>query len=87
MGRTIADRGHFIHVPHAATGPYDGEWDLEQFMQLDFTIIRKWATALYRVPGESVGADREVALAREIGIPVWTCPVEVPYYLGKLECV
>lgn len=82
FGRMIAKRGHFIHVPHAATHPFDGEWDYEQFMALDFSIIRKWATALYRVPGESAGADREVALARELGLPVWYRPCEVPYFIS-----
>lgn len=85
MGKLIADRGHHPHVPHAATGPFDGEWPYEKFMQLDFTIIRKWATALYRVEGESAGADREVELAESLGIPVWTHPNDIPQWLGSFS--
>ena len=86
MGRTIANRGHHVYVPHAATGPYDEEWDYEQFMELDFTLIRKWATALYRIKGESAGADREVELAHQLGLLVWRCPQDIPLYVKNLEC-
>ncbi len=38
---------------------------------MDEIIIHK-CDALYRVPGESSGADREVELARKLRIPVFT---------------
>lgn len=42
----------------------------EEWLAYDFDVIRN-AAALLRLPGESAGADREVALAHELGIPVF----------------
>ena len=59
---------HFQHMAHPR--PY------QDWMRLD----REWLTvchALLRLPGESKGADEEVALARELGIPVF-------YSVGEL---
>src|SRR5712691_3429327 len=42
----------------------------EAWMADDFAVIRH-CDALLRMPGESPGADREVALAEELGIPVF----------------
>ena len=33
---------------------------------------------MLRLPGESKGADQDVAIARERGIPVYTALAEVP---------
>lgn len=35
--------------------------------------------AVLRLPGESRGADHDVALARERGLPVWTDVSEIPH--------
>ena len=53
---------HFWHLiyPH----------DYEDWMRLDFEWIRR-CDALLRLSGESAGADREVAFATELGIPVF----------------
>lgn len=42
----------------------------EDWMQMDFAIVSR-CDAVLRLPGESKGADREVALAHELGIPVF----------------
>lgn len=42
----------------------------ERWMELDFAFI-KVCDALYRLPGESAGADREVEYARKKNIPVF----------------
>lgn len=42
----------------------------EDWMQYDFEIIHR-CDALYRMSGESAGADREVELASTLGIPVF----------------
>lgn len=42
----------------------------EEWLQLDFNFIRH-CDALYRAPGESEGADREVKFADIEGIPVF----------------
>lgn len=51
-------------------------WDMltprpyETWLGLDLDIIEH-CQALYRIRGESSGADREVARARELGLPVF----------------
>jgi nucleoside 2-deoxyribosyltransferase len=55
---------HLSHYQHALYPR-----DYEDWMKLDF----EWVSAcdvLYRLPGESSGADREVAFAKARGIPV-----------------
>ncbi len=47
------------------------------WIHYDLTMILHCA-ALYRLPGESVGADIEVAFAREHGIPVYTLETGLP---------
>lgn len=42
----------------------------EEFLDYDFQVILH-CDALYRIPGESSGADREEAFARANGIPVF----------------
>ncbi len=42
----------------------------EDFMRLDLALLER-SDAVLRLPGESIGADREVAHARELGIPVF----------------
>lgn len=45
--------------------------DYEEWMAYDFDLIQH-CDALYRIEGESAGADREVALALSLGLPVLT---------------
>jgi len=58
-------------VPHLTVladmiDPHDYEW----YMRYDLALIRR-VDALYRLRGESSGADREVAHAKDIGKPVF----------------
>lgn len=48
----------------------------EAWMALDFAWIGK-CDALYRMPGESRGADREVELAMDLEIPVFLSLTEL----------
>jgi hypothetical protein len=43
------------------------------------------ADAVLRLPGESAGADREVAFARERGIPVFDSAEAVAGYFDRME--
>jgi hypothetical protein len=43
----------------------------EDWMRMDMAILER-CDAVLRLPGESVGADREVTHARELGIPVFS---------------
>jgi hypothetical protein len=48
--------------------------------ELDFAYLAR-CDALLRIPGESAGADAEVAFAEERGIPVFTRPAELAAWL------
>lgn len=78
-GEWIAEMGHFVHVPHAATGfmhdPDDPRY--EYFMDLSFSIIDAWADALF-VIDRSPGTDREIEFAAERGIPVYWNLADIP---------
>lgn len=43
----------------------------ETWLEIDRDLLAV-CDALYRMPGESSGADREIEYARELGIPVFT---------------
>ncbi len=60
---------HFYHmlIPHQIEFWY--AYDLEWLEVCD---------AVFRMPGESTGADREVERARELGIPVYYDYPEIP---------
>jgi len=71
VGARLLDAGHVPFIPHLAhfwhlvsPRPY------EDWMQLDMAWIEV-CEAMFRIPGESAGADREVARAKELGIPVF----------------
>lgn len=53
---------HFQHMIHPR--------HYEDWMAVDLVWVAK-CDALVRLPGESSGADREVALAQSLGIPVF----------------
>lgn len=63
---------HFLHMNHPQ--PY------EKWLELDkeYLIL---CDAVYRFPGESDGADKEVELATEKGIPVFYTIEELINYL------
>lgn len=72
VGQTILKHGYATFVPHLSH-----YWDTlhhqnhyEFWMTIDLSWIRS-AHVLVRIPGESSGADREVELAHELGIPVF----------------
>jgi len=84
VGGMLALRGHTPFVPHLfhyvdeaihACGynkiPY------EEWMRQDLEWLRQ-CEAVFRMAGRSPGADREVALAEELGLPVYHCLTEVP---------
>lgn len=62
------------HLSHFWHGLRPKEY--ETWMWIDFELVRR-ADGLWRLSGPSSGADREVALAREIGKPVFNTLDEV----------
>lgn len=82
-GRHIMRRGHWPIIPHLTHyydewhyGLYDERVAPETYMQWDFVILRRCDALLF--VKESPGADRELALARELGLPVWMSVDEIP---------
>lgn len=77
VGQQLLDEGFAPFVPHLSHF-----WhlryanDYEAWMELDLPWVAQ-ADVVYRIPGASSGADREVALAESRGIPVWQCPEAV----------
>jgi len=77
IGIKLMKMGHLAHVPHAATWQMDSVIPMKQILDLDFTLIRNWATALY-VLGRSPGTDQEIKLAEELGLVIVWSLNEVP---------
>lgn len=83
-------KGHYPFLPH-----FDYYADnlakrigrpvtYEQWMELDFAWIPK-CDAMLRLPGASSGADREVAEADRLNIPVYTDISQIPNITGADE--
>ena len=70
--RRLRDAGFWCFVPHKSLLDEiaTGESHYEVWMEEDLAWIER-SNALYRLPGESSGSDREVAHARGRGIPVF----------------
>jgi hypothetical protein len=70
--RTIRDGVVVAFSPHQGfVVNVQREVPYEEWMAYDFAVIRH-CDALFRMKGASPGADREVELANELGIPVFT---------------
>jgi len=75
-GDFIRGKGHLVFTPHN----YDICTSVEQYedlLDLDFSIIRDWADAVYFIH-PSPGASREVKLAQHLGKHVFYSMHEVP---------
>ena len=73
VGARIIELGHVPIVPHLAYYLEERagvEFSYEDWLRVDFGLIRA-SDALLRMEGESKGADREVAYARQIGRQVF----------------
>src|SRR5438132_12237427 len=69
-GRELVSRGYAPLIPHLThfADPNDAlTW--EAWLQVDEAWLIN-AQAILRLPGESVGSDREVTFCQEHGIPV-----------------
>lgn len=78
----LADLNFAPFVPH--TTHY---WDLKFHRPYDYWIaldieFLKCCGALFRMPGYSPGADHEVEVAKELGIPVFHVIEDVINYFG-----
>ena len=74
----VAALGHVPYIPHLIH-----YWELRHphawrfWMDIDLVWLRT-CDALLRIPGESAGADEEVAAARARGMTVYTSVYDIP---------
>ena len=73
LARDLLYIGHEVYCPHKMSWHWekDSRLTLKDFMRLDFTFLKRWAEAIIRISGYSVGADAEVKLARKLGLIVF----------------
>ena len=80
VGFELMDRGYAPFVPHYSyfvdMDSTAGKGRYEQWIGIDFSYITV-CHALLRLPGVSKGADREVAWAHQMGIPVFFDPQDL----------
>lgn len=73
--------GEWVALPVLqSAGASDGPLDplAEQVMYRTAQRLLQHADAVLRLPGDSTGADQDVKIARERGIPVYTRLEDVP---------
>lgn len=73
IGEEILRKGHFPYVPHA----HFNNWDIDLFKHYaifslhGIEMIRRWADAIFFI-GPSKGADRELHIAKELDLIIFT---------------
>src|ERR687886_1635248 len=72
--------GEWVALPVLRGAGADGVTDplAEQVMYPTAERLLEHCDAVLRLPGESKGADRDVAIARDLGLPVYFGLEEVP---------
>ena len=76
--------GEWVALPVLSSAGATGVTDplAEQVMYPTAERLLQHCDGVLRLPGESTGADQDVAIARERGIPVWHSVEDVPGYVG-----
>jgi hypothetical protein len=76
-GNAVASFGHTVCIPHLTHFWHDMFWhDYEFWMEQDLAWLAK-CDVVFRMPGESKGADIEEEFAREHNIPVYFSVAEM----------
>ena len=79
-GMAVMERGHDVFIPHYMhyivdrPGPSFG---YEDYMTNDRAFLEV-CDAIYRMPGNSAGADRETACAERLGLPIYKLVKDIP---------
>ena len=82
-GEALAQRGYVPFVPH-----FNYSWHMHYPHPVAFWYAydNEWlpcCDALLRLPGESTGADNEVHLAIELGIPIFYSIKQLDTHYGR----
>jgi hypothetical protein len=84
-GDLIMAKGHAAIVPQLSMlWQYVSPHTWQEWLEMDEIIITR-CNYLLRMPGESAGADREMAFARGCGIPVYTELTDLLMKLGRAD--
>ena len=75
--------GEWVALPVLSSAGAAGPLDpfAEHVMYPTAERLLRHCDGVLRLPGESRGADQDVAIARERGLPVWTDVTQVPGYV------
>jgi hypothetical protein len=76
--------GEWVALPVLRSARAGGVLDslAEQVMYPTAQRLLEHCDAVLRLPGESTGADQDVAIARERGLPVYARVEDIPGYVG-----
>ena len=78
IGDKVLEKGYIPFIPHLSHfWHYLSPKSWEEWLRIDSAFIPR-CDALLRINGESVGADKEVKLAKSLGIPVYYSLEELP---------
>jgi len=78
IGDRLLGKGHIPYIPHLSHfWHYLSPKPYEEWLRIDKAFIPR-CDALLRMNGESKGADLEVEMAKELGIPVFYSLEEIP---------
>ncbi len=77
--------GEWVALPVLASAGADGPTDplASQVMYPTAERLLQHCDAVLRLPGESRGADQDVAIARRRGLPVYSTVEEIPAATGQ----
>jgi len=70
VGQRFVRAGHEVYIPHTMCSTWTGKFTKGEMERLDNSFLEHWAEAIYRIPGNSPGADAEVAKARVLGLMI-----------------
>ena len=75
--------GEWVALPVLSSAGASGPLDplAEQVMYPTAERLLQHCDGVLRLPGDSTGADQDVAIARELGLHVWYRVEDVPGYL------
>lgn len=68
VGQRFVHEGHEVYIPHTMCKSWSGKFTEEEMQRLDKSFLDHWAEAIYRIPGNSNGADAELAYAKSLGL-------------------
>jgi hypothetical protein len=78
--------GEWVALPVLSSAGADGLADplAEQVMYPTAERLLQHCDGVLRLPGDSRGADQDVAIAQELGIPVWFSVDQIPGYVSDV---